>query len=94
MVFSISSASGSNVLVNLQDFLPKGGNYKELCLNSKVLSSFQGINNSKEFIMACSAPKILENSNIKYYPASIKYNFSIDAVNTSNDGKIYIGPII
>jgi hypothetical protein len=30
-------------------------------------------------------------SNIKYYPASIKYNFNRDAVNTSNDGKIYIG---
>ena len=94
MTFSISSASGSNVLVNLQDFLPKAGNYKDLCLDSKVLACFPGVDNPTECIMTCNAPKLLDNSNIKYYPASIKYNYTRDAVNTSNDVKIYIGPRI
>ena len=94
MTFSISSASGSNVLVNLQDFLPKAGNFTELCLNPKVLACFPSIDNPTECIMSCSAPKLLDNSNIKYYAASIRYNYTRDAVNTSNDGKIYLGPRI
>ena len=91
MPFSISSASGSNVLVNLQDLLPKQGNYIYLCLNYKVLSCFPSVDNPIECIMTCSTPKLLDNGNIKYYPASIKYNYNKDAVNTSNDGKLYIG---
>ena len=90
MTFSISSASGSNVLVNLQDFLPKTGNYKDLCLDSKVLACFPNVDNPIECIMSCLAPKT-GMSNIKYYPASINYNYKTNSVNTSNDGKIYLG---
>jgi hypothetical protein len=82
---------GTNDLIDPQTYLPIGGNYSILCHENKVVQCIPNYINPISCVMTCRCPKLMTDSNIKYYPASIKYNLKTDYVSTSNDGRIYIG---
>jgi len=86
---SFTLVPGDSNLIDPLIYLPSGGNYLTFCKDFKVTQCMPNLTNPTQCVMTCKCPKIMDDSNIKYYPASIKYNIK-DKVSTSNDGRLYI----
>jgi hypothetical protein len=81
----------NNKLVDIQQYLPKGGNYSTECSDCCVVKVLPDVLNPTNCLMTCKCPKVMIDGTIKYYPASIHYDFRIDNVSTRRDGRLYIG---
>jgi hypothetical protein len=75
---------------DLNKWLPTGGNYREECRECYVVAAIPNAVRPKQCVMRCLCPKVMEDSSVKYFLASIKYRVHKDMVSTKGDGKLFI----